>query len=83
MSKNYEFSSIRNILNANLEVSYKQLFIGKLIIQNRSFIQVHSDYFKIKFSKLYKEDELGWAISKFLDLQDEYKRVENTGGLFN
>lgn len=71
-----QHSLIKATLNRGLDVSYKLLFIGRIELENKKYIQVHCDRFDIKFSKIYNIDEINWAISKFLELEKTYKTSE-------
>lgn len=71
-----QHSLIKNTINRGLDVSYKLLFIGRVELDDKKYIQVHSDRFDLKFSKLYNLDEVNWAISKFLELEKSYKASE-------
>lgn len=74
------YHTIKHALHSNLEVVYKKLSIGPVEIDNEKYIQVHCDRHDINHSCLFTLDKMNRAISKFLELEKEYKESEKRHG---
>lgn len=83
-----DHKKIADLIMGGFEVSYKLLYISKIKLgsDNTEHIQVHCDRFDIEYSKLYKLDNIQFAVSKFLSLKiqyniSEYKHAEENYGI--
>lgn len=83
-----DHKKILDIVMGGFEVSYKLLYISKIKLGSNSeeYVQVHCDKFDLEYSKLFKLENVQFAVSKFLYLKLqynilEYKRSEENYGV--
>lgn len=74
------FVKLKKILETNLDVSYKLLWIGKVKIDNHEYIQVDCIKYDLQFSRLYSLNLIDFAISKFNILLLRYMLSELKNG---
>lgn len=75
-----QFTRIKSLLISNMSVSYKNLYIGPILIDGEKYIQVHIDRFDLFFSKIYSIENINLAISKFTRLLTRYIASEIKNG---
>ena len=67
-----QFLKIKKLLLTGLSVNYKRLSIGKISHDSKTLIQVDCDRFDLIESRIYTEDNIDFAISKFTVLLTRY-----------
>lgn len=74
------FLRLKKLLESNLDISYKLLWIGKVKINNITYIQVDCVKYNLQFSRLYSLNKIDFAISKFNILLLKYMITELKDG---
>ena len=74
------FLRLKKIIEADLDVSYKCLWIGKVKVNNVEYVQVDCIKYDLQFSRLYSLNLIDFAISKFNILLLRYMASELKNG---
>lgn len=74
------FLRLKKIIEADLDVSYKFLWIGKVKVNNIEYIQIDCIKHDLQFSRLYSLNMIDFAISKFNILLLRYMASELKNG---
>lgn len=78
---------VANLINNNLDISYKLLSISKFKILGIEKIQVHCDRYDCQYSNFFTTDRIQDAISTFMSIKAQYilselKNKDNMGGIY-
>ena len=74
------FLRLKKLLEANLDISYKMLWVGRVKINNIEYVQVDCLRYDLQFSRLYPIHLIDFAISKFNVLLLRYMASELKNG---
>lgn len=74
------FLRLKKIIESDLDVSYKFLWIGKVKVNNIEYIQIDCIKHDLQFSRLYSLSMIDFAISKFNILLLRYMASELKNG---
>jgi len=75
------FLKLKKLLESNLDITYKFLWIGKVRLNNVDYIQVDCIKYDLQFSRLYSLKNIDFAISKFNILLLRYMALELKNGI--